>query len=412
LAGLKEEFGMGGRIQASFFWLLLSTSMVVADDPARQPDRVRFATYNIQELSAEKLKQVDGEGRGNFPQLLKAAEILQRIRPDVLLINEIDYDDVERDDPTAPPSAECAAILFRDRYLSLSQNGQPSLEFPFVFYQPSNTGVPTGKDLDNDGRTDGPADSLGFGNYRGQYGMALYSRFPIDTASARTFRRLLWKEMPGNLMPDGTEGKPAFYSPDEVAIFRLSSKSHWDAPIRIGECPVHILASHPTPPVFDGPEDSNGRRNFDEIRFWRDYLEGGSRAAWIHDDSGHAGGLAPDSYFVVLGDLNSDPVRGDAPYGMPAVKQLLELPQVQDPRPVSHGATLEPNPQNLEKFLPHKTSKFGRLDYCLPSKGWKLLKSEVFWPGPSDPLSRLIDGPELPSDHFLVWVDLAHPDRN
>jgi len=29
---------------------------------------------------------------------------------------------------------------------------------------------------------------------------------------------------------------------------------------------IHILASHPTPPVFDGVEDRNGRRNHDEIR--------------------------------------------------------------------------------------------------------------------------------------------------
>ena len=34
---------------------------------------------------------------------------------------------------------------------------------------------------------------------------------------------------------------------------------------------VHFLVSHPTPPVFDGPEDRNGPRNYDEIRFWADY---------------------------------------------------------------------------------------------------------------------------------------------
>ena len=83
--------------------------------------------------------------------------------------------------------------------------------------------------------------------------------------------------MPGNLIPT------PFYSPDEVEILRLSSKSHWDVPIQIGKKVVHFLVSHPTPPVFDGPEDRNGRRNHDEIRFWADYISPG-KAGYIYDD--------------------------------------------------------------------------------------------------------------------------------
>ena len=48
---------------------------------------------------------------------------------------------------------------------------------------------------------------------------------------------------------------------------------------------VHFLVSHPTPPVFDGPEDRNGTRNFDEIRFWADYVIP-SRSGYIYDDNG------------------------------------------------------------------------------------------------------------------------------
>ena len=99
--------------------------------------------------------------------------------------------------------------------------------------------------------------------------MVVYSRYPIDTAAVRTFQLFKWKDMPGNLIPT------PFYSPDEVEILRLSSKSHWDVPIRIGRKTVHFLVSHPTPPVFDGPEDRNGRRNNDEIRFWADYISPG-----------------------------------------------------------------------------------------------------------------------------------------
>ena len=41
----------------------------------------------------------------------------------------------------------------------------------------------------------------------------------------------------------------------EREVFRLSSKSHWDVPLRVGGEVVHFLVSHPTPPVFDGPDD-------------------------------------------------------------------------------------------------------------------------------------------------------------
>lgn len=62
--------------------------------------------------------------------------------------------------------------------------------------------------------------------------------------------------------------------PSGLAVLRLSSKSHWDLPDYVGDRVVHVLAAHPTPPVFDGPEDRNGLRNADEIRFWADYVAG------------------------------------------------------------------------------------------------------------------------------------------
>ena len=108
--------------------------------------------------------------------------------------------------------------------------------------------------------------------------MAVFSKYPIDTAGARTFQTFRWADMPGALLPIDPATGQSWYSPAELEVVRLSSKSHWDVPIQIGSGrPVHFLVSHPTPPVFDGPEDRNGRRNFDEIRFWADYVPRSAR---------------------------------------------------------------------------------------------------------------------------------------
>ncbi|MEI8021914.1 MAG: endonuclease/exonuclease/phosphatase family protein, partial [Schlesneria sp.] len=287
--------------------LAISSRCTASDADPRKESSIRFATFNIQELSISKLQEVDSNGHGANPQVKNCAEVLQRVRPDIVLINEIDAPSTSGDGEIVNPAGN-AARLFRDKYLTVSQRTLLPLEFPYIYIAPSNTGVPTGHDLDNDGKNDGPADSFGFGRYPGEYGMALLSRFPIEMDGIRTFRKLLWKSMPGNLMPDGSQGKPAFYDVDECKLFRLSSKSHWDVPLSINGHVVHALCSHPTPPVFDGPEDSNGRRNFDEVRFWSDYLSGPDSAHWICDDAGKTGGLKPGGHFVILGDLNAEPV--------------------------------------------------------------------------------------------------------
>ena len=68
-----------------------------------------------------------------------------------------------------------------------AMSGAAPVDYPYAFIAPSNTGVPSGLDLDRDGETGGPNDAWGFGFHPGQYGMLVLSRFPIDQAAARTF---------------------------------------------------------------------------------------------------------------------------------------------------------------------------------------------------------------------------------
>ncbi len=124
----------------------------------------------------------------------------------------------------------------------MGQEGAEAIRYPYHFCAPSNTGIDSGFDLDGDGALGGPGDAFGYGLFPGQYGMVVFSMYPIDRAGTRTFQRFLWRDMPGALLPDRHTAK-------EKELLRLSSKSHWDVPIMIGEKRVHFLASHPTPPV-------------------------------------------------------------------------------------------------------------------------------------------------------------------
>ena len=102
---------------------------------------------------------------------------------------------------------------------------------------------------------------------------------------------------------------------------------------------MHFLVSHPTPPVFDGPEDRNGTRNHDEIRFWADYVTGGAAASYIYDDAGATGGLAHGARFVIAGDQNSDPLDGDSIPG--STQQLLDNPRINASSPPTSPGAVE-----------------------------------------------------------------------
>lgn len=385
------------RLAALVAAALLTNAASAAEPPPPAEGVVRVATFNASlsrrnpgEL-AQELRL--GEAAKTAAQIDAVVEIIQRVRADVILINEIDWD-----------NRGVAVDLFRER-LRMGVGGAKGVDYPHLFAGPVNTGVASGYDLDGDGRMSGPRDAFGFGYFEGQYGMALLSRFPIDGAALRTFQRLRWAEMPRNLTPRDHYG-------DAADALRLSSKSHWDAPVILPDGGrLHMLASHPTPPVFDGPEDANGRRNHDEIRFWTDYVTGDG---WMTDDAGTAGALTAGADWVVLGDLNADPVDGD---GLRA--GIIGLMQAaQDPRPASAGGA-EAAGVGTNRF--HKgdpavdTADWKdqggpgnlRADYVLPSPRLEVVASGVFWPSKQDPLRRLVgEGGKVSSDHRLVWVDL------
>jgi endonuclease/exonuclease/phosphatase family metal-dependent hydrolase len=384
----------------------LSFAGALAPAEAAGPGRGALPVTRIATFNASLNRGADGELRRDLStpdsaQARAVAEIIQRVRPDILLLQEFDFD-----------AGGAALASFQANYLTRAQNGAQPIQYAHSFFSESNTGQPSAFDLNNDGKVEGGQDALGFGEFPGQYAMALLSRFPIDAARARTFRRFLWRDMPDAKLPDdSTTPSPAdWYSAEELAVLPLSSKSHWDVPVKIGKLTLHVLASHPTPPAFDGPEDRNGLRNHDEIRFWTDYL---SSRDYMKDDRGRRGGFQGKA-FIVMGDQNSDPVDGASIHG--AIQALISHPRV-DARftPASDGAAEAAQLQrgaNEEHRGDARsdTADFNdrvagnlRVDYLLPSRGLTVCGGGVFWPKRDQPLSALVDA----SDHRLVWIDVT-----
>lgn len=371
-----------------------------------QATTLKVATFNVSMEALNYSEHKHGEPvnvstktlanalASDHQQIKNIAEIIQRVNPDIILLNEFDYLD---DNSQALKS-------FITDYLNVSQQGQKAIDFPYYYQAPVNTGVNSGLDIDGDGiKGKLPGDGFGYGHFPGHFGMALLSKYPIDFDQIRSFQHFKWHDMPNALMPmDPTTNKP-WYSKETWQALRLSSKSHWDVPVNVNGKTLHVLASHPTPPVFDGPEDRNGKRNHDEIRFWQDYLSA-QASAYIYDDKGNKGGIKSGQSFVILGDLNASSVDGDAIET--GISTLLANEKIQDALPQSTGAKLHA-PENIN--AKHHTAFWRmRADYVLPSKvGLTIQDSGVFWPLPSDDSFRLIKDRKASSDHRLVWLQLT-----
>ncbi len=372
-----------------FFWLCLfcvTGCQAVSTPPglAQHDGVLRVATFNTAMSRDEPGALRDAMRSGTDAQAKRVAEVLQRVRPDIVLLQEVDFD----------PTDE-AYDAFQERYLGVSQNAARPIVYPYRYAPPVNTGVSAGVDLNGDGELSVPQDAHGWGNYPGHYGMVVLSKYPIVEDDIRTFRELRWIDAsPESLQATG------YYSDEAAQVLRLSSKTHADVPVAVpGMMTLHLLVSHPTPPVFDGPEDRNGRRNAAEIALIPRMIDA----------------LSVDSCFIVLGDLNADPNDGDSRPG--AVRVLLDHASIQPIAPVSTGgaraALLDGGANQTHRSDPaadtadwnddpERGSGNLRVDYALPSVALSVAGSGVFWPTADDPLAYLLDA----SDHRLVWVDL------
>ncbi len=333
-------------------------------------ETLRIATWNAGLSRTGPGLLVQDLNRDEDPQIAAAVRVLVALDADVVLLTSVDYD-----------RGGVALGLLADR---LAATG---VLYPHWFAFRPNTGDQTGFDVDGNGRIGDPRDAQGFGLYSGHGGMAVLSRLPLDGEAARDFSGFLWRDLPGARLPEGMD-------PGLTDVQRLATTGFWDVPVVTPDGPLHLLAWHATPPVFDGPEDRNGLRNHDEAAFWRLFLEGALPMP------------LPDGPFVLLGDGNLDPADGDGLRD--GVAALLAHGSLQDPAPRGSHGRVEPGHSGDPALDTTLYDDIGglRLDYVLPSASLTVVASGVLWPVPDDPLAADL---AAASRHFPVWVDIALP---
>lgn len=311
---------------------------------------IRVATFNTELARKGPGLLLRDILKGEDPQIAAVIAMIRAADADVIALQGIDYD------------LESRALQALQDALALA-----GTTYSHSFTASPNAGRMTELDLDGDGKLGGPGDAQGYGRFFGQGSMALLSKHPIATEEVQDFSALRWRDLPGALLP--TQDGAPFPSAAALDIQRLSSHGHWVIPIVHPEIGVmKVMLYHATPPVFDGPEDRNGKRNHDETLFWAHLLDGTL-------------GAPPDDPFILLGDANLDPTRGDG--RGEAMQTLLARPELQDPLPGRPTVTFA------------QTGPL-RVDYALPSADWQVLDAGML---PIDPEA---------SRHALVWVDLLH----
>lgn len=324
--------------------------------------------------------------KGKDPQIDAVVQVLAHVAPDVVLLTGIDWD-----------YGNHALTALAD---ALKTQGQP---YEHLFALRPNSGMATTLDLDGDGRTGGPGDAQGYGRFMGHGGMAILSKLPVMAEAAQDFSALLWTDLPNALLPE-MNGTP-FPSAEAIAQQRLSSVGHWAVPIQTnGGQQITLLAYAANPPVFDGPEDRNGKRNHDENMLWANFLNGNFPSP------------APTTPVILLGNANLDPVDGDGLHD--AINTLRAHPRLQDPQPRSTGGAEAAKTQAgaNENHIGDPALDTAdwrdiggpgnlRVSYVLPDSALSVIASGIFWPMPDAPLFDLLTGEDAPR-HHLVWVDI------
>ncbi len=287
--------------------------------------------------------------RGGDKQIDALALLVGSVKPDVLFLTKVDFDLEQR-----------AANALRD-----------VLGFSHMFALAPNSMKVTQLDLDGNGRAE---DRQAWARYAGEGAMLLLSQHPF--ALRFHLNDVLWSDVQGAQMPVA-----GFLDEEAASAIKVVTQGFWVLDLLPEDhAPMTFVAFQNSAPVFDGPEDLNGLRNRAQLGLLNAVMDGKY-------------GMFPKKRFVLIGNSNLDPQRGEGDRA--AMSALLADKRLQDPRPRSEIGG--------ETTAQWETPGAMRVSYILPSAEWELGQTAVVWPR---------DGPlraaaEQASRHRMVWMELT-----
>lgn len=371
-------------------------------EPSDEGVTIRVAAWHLPGIRTAELVA------GETPRVRQIAQVIQRIRPNVVVLSGLAYD--AEGGPGVPKEGQAGSNAARlvEGYLAKPQatDLQP-LSFT-ASMPPTNSGMPSGMDLDRSGKVvtefslsaeaANPAfsgDAWGPGAYPGQFGLAILVDPRLTLGKdVRTFRLMPWDYMPSASLPpapEGQTGKGGWFTPEQLKTVRLAATTTIDAPITLPNGRVvHVVSSNPSVLGGTDQQQRRARRHRDEIRFLADYVEG---LGYIVDDSGVGGGLSTDATFVIMGQFNASP-EDERSLGDPIASVLFSTTRLNvGVTPLGEGD----GPRDA-------TSRDGRrTTYMLPSANIGIVAAGVWRVPPVDEQGRAM---AFPSADFPVWMDL------
>jgi len=260
--------------------------------------------YNIKELDSTKLTN-------DNKQLKKVKEIVSLYEPELLFINEIQYDIDGAPNDNFKTNGENLNKL----------NSILGTQLKYISFYPANTGKNAKRNSQGEYYSDpnSPgardfADQVNFGTIPHQYSSGLLSKYPI--VEEKVITDIEWKAF--NPQIDLTK----FTTGDGKALpsdMELFDKNFLDVTLDVKGKMIHVIVLHTVPAYHFGNKKSpNYLRNRDQLRFLEWYLSGKT------DIDVTLLGIKPikGESFIAAGDWNVDPTS-DNP-GSAVLKRIFD----------------------------------------------------------------------------------------
>ena len=242
-----------------FFAVLTLFIGIQFSTQATENNPLRIVHYNIKELHSLKIHSQ--LGASNLNQLQAVRNILLRLRPELLSLNEVQYD--------LPGVPDSSFVTSGENLNKLSaQFGMAGAAS--VFY-PANTGALSEPRPDGTYVVSSPtaeerqlySDPLNFGMFPAQYSTGLLSLKPVGRV--KEYSQILWSQVSPTLdlsqFNDGN-GQPL---PEDMLLF---DKNFTHVEIQFQGKPLHVIVFHSVPAFHFGNDKSpNYQRNKDQLRF-------------------------------------------------------------------------------------------------------------------------------------------------